>query len=240
MAEAGYPRGIDPKTGKPLRIVLGLSFTEPRDLEEFKLFAKQFGRLGIELDYEAVTYNAFVKNMNDGTFQFFSWGWYADYPDPQTFLLLLYGPESTSRGGLSNKARFQNDRYDFLYDKMITLDDEESATWTETAADGSTRDVTMSRGEVIREMLDILEYECPWIMDLHPKEYVLYHAWYHNVKPSTIIYTNHKYRDIDAELRRQGREAWNQPVTWPAWALAILLLLLGMPAVRTYIRKTRG
>jgi len=240
MIEAGYPNGIDPKTGRPLRIALGISGTDARVMEEFKMFAKQFGRLGIELVSDAVTYNAFVKKMNEGAFQLVSWGWYADYPDPQTFLLLLYGPESTSRGGLSNKARFQNDRYDLLYEKMVALNDDESASWTETGDDGSTRDVIMTRGEIIREMLGILEHECPWIMDLHPKSYILYHNWYHNVKPSTIIYTNHKYRDIDAKLRRQRREAWNRPVTWPAWVFGAALVLLIAPAVRTYIRKTRG
>jgi ABC-type transport system substrate-binding protein len=239
MAEAGYPDGIDPATGKPLKITLSLSQTNARAMEEFKMFARMFGRLGIDLKCDAVTYNAFVEKMEQGSFQFLSWGWYADYPDPQTFLLLLYGPESSEEGGGNNHARFKNARYDFLYEKMIGMTNDESAAWTETKADGSTREVTMTRYEIIREMIDIFAEECPWVIDLHPMAYVLYHEWYHNVKPTTIIYTTHKFRDIDADLRQERREKWNRPVIWPAWVFAIVLVILIAPAVRTYIRRTR-
>ncbi len=239
MAGAGYPNGIDPETRRPLRITLSTSATDARSMEEFKMHARQFGRLGIEVASDAVTYNAFVDKMRRGAFQFLSWGWYADYPDPQTFLILLYGPESTTGTGRSNKANFRNPRYDFLYDKMIGMNNDGSATWTETTSDGKTRTVTMTRGEIIREMIGIVEYESPWIVELHPMAYVLYQEWYHNVKPSTIIYNSHKYRDIDGPVRHQRREERNEPITWPAYTLAAILIILIAPAVRTYVRRTR-
>ena len=177
--------------------------------------------------------------MDRGAFQMMRWGWFADYPDPQTFLLLLYGPESAAGTGRNNKANFRNARYDFLYEKMIGMNDDESATWTETAPDGTARTVTKSRYEIIREMIGIFERECPWIINLHPHTYSLYHAWYHNLKPSTFVYTWAKYRDVDVDLRRKCREEWNGMILWPAWVFAIAIVLLIAPAVRTYIRQTR-
>ena len=209
-------------------------------MELFKLSVRQFGRLGIDLEIEAVTYNAFVQKMRRGAFQLLRWGWYADYPDPETFLLLLYGPERSAGTGRNNKANFKNDRYDFLYEKMIAIEDDESATWTETDPDGTGRTVTMSRAEIIREMIAIFEYECPWIINHYPQTYSLYHEWCRNIKPSTIIYNWHKYRDLDAGLRQERREEWNERELWPAYVLAVTLIALITPAVRTYIRRTRG
>jgi hypothetical protein len=122
---------------------------------------------------------------------------------------------------------------------MIGLNDDESTTWTETAADGTARAVTKTRYAIIREMIGIFERECPWIINLHPQNYSLYHAWYHNLKPSTFVYTWAKYRDIDTGLRRRGREAWNETTAWPAYVFAISGVLLIAPAVRTYVRRTR-
>lgn len=239
LTEAGYPGGIDPRTNRPLQIELSLPDTDPRTMELARMTTRMFGQLGIDLKLDAVTYNAFVQKMRRGAFQVLRWGWYADYPDPQTFLLLLYGPESSAGTGRNNKANFRNARFDFLYEKMATLADDESVTWTETGPDGAERVVTMSRGEIIREMIAIFEYECPWIVNHHPMSFNLFHSWYHNVKPNTVIYTGAKYRDVDAQLRRELREEWNRPVRWPAWAFVAIVAALVTPAVRTYIRRTR-
>jgi ABC-type transport system substrate-binding protein len=171
MAEAGYPNGIDPATGRPLTLTLSVPDTDARSMELFKMNARQFGQLGIEFEVDAVTYNAFVRKMRLGAFQVLRWGWYADYPDPQTFLLLLYGPERSAGSGRSNKANFADPRYDFLYEKMMVLEDDESATWIETDANGTEREVTMTRAEIVREMLAIFEHECPWIVNHHPQAF---------------------------------------------------------------------
>ena len=208
-------------------------------MELFKLAARMFGRLGIDLELDALTYNAFIQKLSRGNYQLVSWAWSADYPDPETFLMKLYGPHSSAGTGLKNRANFKHTRYDFLYEKMVTLVDDESATWTEPADDGTVYTVTMSRYEIIREMIAIFERECPWIINFHPQTYILLHSWYRNSKPSTLIYNGKKYLDIDPQLRHRKRLAWNRPVRWPAYVFGVLLILLVAPAVRTYIRRTR-
>jgi oligopeptide transport system substrate-binding protein len=42
-------------------------------------------------------YNRFQEKVREGTAQIFSWGWNADYPDPENFLFLLYGPNGKSK-----------------------------------------------------------------------------------------------------------------------------------------------
>jgi len=153
--------------------------------------------------------------------------------------MLLYGPQRTIGTGRKNRSNFKNERYDFLYEKMVSLGNDESATWTERAADGTERTVTMSRYEIIQEMLRIIAYECPWIVQFHPQSYMLVHGWYRNRKPSTLVYNDYKYQDIDPVLRRERRLAWNQPVYWPAYVFAAGFVALLAPAVRTYIRRTR-
>jgi hypothetical protein len=46
-----------------------------------------------------------------------------------------------------------------------------------------------------------------------------------------------KYVDIDPELRRASREAWNRPIVWPAWALAAAFVAIVTPGVVTFFRE---
>jgi oligopeptide transport system substrate-binding protein len=47
----------------------------------------------------ATDYNRFREKMREGTGQMFFWGWNADYPDPENFLFLLYGPNGKVEAG---------------------------------------------------------------------------------------------------------------------------------------------
>lgn len=239
MVEAGYPGGIDPRTGRPLRIVMTVSDTDARSMELFKLNQQMFGRIGVDVVVDAMTYNSFVRNVESGSFQLCRWGWFADYPDPLTFLVLLYGPESAMKSKGVNLANFDDPRYNALYDRVITMADDDVAEWTEPGPDGTPRTVRRSRLDIINEMVRIVERECPWIINHYPQMHGLYPSWYRNVKPHTVLYTWHKYRDIDAPLRAQRREAWNRMNTAPAYVLAAVLLAVLAPAVRTYWRRTR-
>jgi oligopeptide transport system substrate-binding protein len=67
---------------------------------------KQFAKLGIELVVRATDYNRFQEKMRKGTAQVFMWGWNADYPDPENFFFLLYGPNRKVDGG-ENAANYK-------------------------------------------------------------------------------------------------------------------------------------
>lgn len=62
MAEAGYPHGIDPKTGKHL--ILNYDVTTsggPEDKSLFDWMRKQFAKIGIDLNVRATLYNRFQE-----------------------------------------------------------------------------------------------------------------------------------------------------------------------------------
>jgi oligopeptide transport system substrate-binding protein len=93
-----------------------------------------------------------------------------------------------------------------------------------------------ARQAVIDRMLEILRHDAPWVFGFHPKQFVLYHQWYHNAKPNLMANNTLKYRRIAPALREQKRYAWNQPVLWPLGLLFLLLLVMVVPAVIGYRR----
>jgi hypothetical protein len=57
------------------------------------------------------------------------------------------------------------------------------------------------------------------------------------VKPAGLSLPVAKYMDVDGELRAQERRAWNEPITWPAWALGGVTLVVVLPGVVTFFRE---
>ena len=99
------------------------------------------------------------------------------------------------------------------------------------------RENDTERLAMIREMLAILEAERPWIELFHPEDYALYHGWLRNVKPAGMAFPTAKYQDLDPALREKQRRAWNQPVTWPVYALLVAGIAIVLPGVRTFLRE---
>ena len=61
---------------------------------EVEWMVKQFAKIGVQLELRATDYNRFQDKADKGSLQIFWWGWFADYPDAENFLFLLYGPNS--------------------------------------------------------------------------------------------------------------------------------------------------
>ncbi len=218
LAEAGYPDGRDRETGKPLALYLDTPAGGPDDSARLSWLRKQFAKLDIQLQIRDTDYNRFQEKMRKGTAQIFQWGWNADYPDPENFLFLLYGKNSKVEHDGENAANYANPEYDQLFEKMTNMDN------------------GPERQAVIDRMTEILRHDAPWVFGFHPKEFVLYHQWYHNAKPNLMANNTLKYRRIDPVLREQKRYAWNQPVLWPIGMLLLMLVLIVVPAVIGYRR----
>ena len=222
LAEAGYPNGREEKTGKPLIIYFDTTATGPDDKSRMDWFRKQFQKLNIQLVVRGTDYNRFQDKMLKGTAQFFQWGWNADYPDPENFLFLLYGPNEKMNKNGENAANYKNPEFDRLFEKMKNMDN------------------SPQRQAVIDEMVDIARKDSPWIWGLHPKQFSLYHAWYYNAKPNLMANNTLKYRRIDPQMRAQSRDRWNHPVIWPIVLLAVIFLLGIVPAAFSYRAKIRA
>ena len=218
LAQAGYPNGLNPATGRPLQLHFDAVATGPDDRARMDWMRKQFETLGIELVIRATDANRFQDKVRNGDAQIFFWGWGADYPDPENFLFLLYGPNgSVATGGAGiNSANYANPEFDRLFEQMRNMEN------------------SPERLAIIQEMLDIVRQDAPWVFALHPRSLALYHSWYHNVWPNRLANNSVKYLSVDPELRLQKQAEWNRPVVWPLWLTGFLTLALFIWAARAY------
>jgi len=219
LAEAGYPGGVDPRTGQALKLSFDTYDTSSRGRARYLFFVDSWRSLGIDVEIVATDYNQFQEKVREGSYQLFMWGWVADYPDPENFLFLLQSAFARSVSGGPNTANFQNARFDELFHEMKDM------------SNGP------ERMAVIRAIRTILEEERPWIELFHPEDYALYHAWMRNVKPSGLSIPTAKYRDLDPVLRERWRKARNAPVRWPLYVALVLTIAVIVPGVRTYLRE---
>ncbi len=222
LAEAGYPGGRDEKTGKPLLLYLDLTASGPDDKARLDWIRKQFQKLDVQLVVRNTDYNRFQDKIRKGNAQIFHWGWNADYPDPENFLFLLYGPNARVGKDGENSANYASPEFNRLFEKMKNMDN------------------GAERQAIIDEMVEIVRRDAPWIWGFHPKQYSLNHAWYGNLKPNLMANNSLKYAKIDTRLRSEKRREWNKPVWWPLAALAAVLFAALLPAVAAYRSKERG
>ncbi|NNL64916.1 MAG: hypothetical protein HKP30_01610 [Myxococcales bacterium] len=58
-----------------------------------------------------------------------------------------------------------------------------------------------------------------------------------NVKPAGISFPVAKYVDLDPDLRERRRKAWNEPIRWPAYVLAVIGIAILIPGIFTFFRE---
>jgi oligopeptide transport system substrate-binding protein len=218
LAEAGYPDGRDINNGKPLVLYYDTSGGGPDDSARLDWIRKQFAKLDIQLQVRNTDYNRFQDKMLKGTAQIFQWGWNADYPDAENFLFLLYGRHSKVEHGGENAANYSNAEFDRLFEQMKNMEN------------------GPQRQDVIDRMVEILRHDAPWVFGLHPKQFVLFHDWYHNAKSNLMANNTLKYRRIEPALRERQREAWNKPLIWPLGVIMLILIASVIPAFIGYRR----
>ncbi|MGE5154813.1 MAG: ABC transporter substrate-binding protein [Bdellovibrio bacteriovorus] len=222
MEEAGYPGGRDQETGRALSINFEAVATGPDDRARLNWIRKQFAKLGIELVIRSTDYNRFQEKMRNGTGQVFMWGWNADYPDPENFLFLLYGPNGKVEHQGENASNYANPEFDRLFAAMKYMDD------------------GPERAAIIDRMVEIARRDAPWTWGFNPKSFSLHHQWVHNAVPNQMANNTLKYRRLDPDLRERLRAQWNPPILWPLWTLLGLGLALVLPALWLVRRRERS
>ncbi len=219
LLEAGYPNGVDAKTGEALMLYFDTPATGADDRPRMNWFRKQFQKLGINLVIRATDYNRFQEKMRLGKAQIFTWGWNADYPDPENFLFLLYGANGKVKHGGVNTANYNNPEYDRLFELMRDMEN------------------TSERYAIIQQMQAIIHLDAPWVFGLHPKIFELSHQWYKNIKPNLMANNSLKYKRIEPQLREQKRQEWNPAHWWPLIFILLLIFMLFIPAMLQYKRR---
>ena len=223
MQQAGYPNGIDTSTGKPLVLYYESIDSGPGGKSRLNWLRKQLDKINIQLVIRSTDYNRFQEKMSSGKAQLFNWGWHADYPDPENFLFLLYGPQGKVKHQGENAANYNNPEFNQLFDQMKNMPD------------------SPERLAIIEKMVAIVRHDAPWAFGFHPKKFSLEHSWYKNVKPFIMSNTGtYKYKRIDAQQREQLREQWNQPIIWPVVLILLIVVGLFIPAVKAYRQRERS
>lgn len=221
LAEAGYPGGRDAKSGQPLVLYLDTVARGPGDKAAFDWYRRQFGKLNVQLEIRTTDWNRFQEKIRKGATQLFRLGWNADYPDPENFLFLLYGPQSKVKSQGENAANYSNPEYDRLFEQMKDMPN------------------SAERQRIIDRMVEIVRRDAPWLWGIHPKQYSLVHSWLYNDKPNNMARNNIKYLRLDPQKRAALRAEWNRPVVWPLALILALLAVSAIPAVLSYRRRER-
>ena len=172
MAEAGYPDGIDPKTGRRLVLTMSIGRPSQESREAGELMAAFYEKIGVKLEFDFKTWEAFLKAVNEGRVQLFRMGWVGDYPDAQNFLQLFYS-KNMSPG--PNHANYANVAFDREY---------EAALNALTAAERNRHWAACQK--IVRE-------DCPWIFTHINKSYSLVRPTVNNYLPTDFPYGAEKY-----------------------------------------------
>ena len=167
MEKAGYPGGIDPATGRRLQLTMSIGRASQESREAGELMAAFYGKIGIKLELDFMTWNAFVKAVSEGRVQLFRMGWVGDYPDAQNFLQLFYS-KNLSPG--SNHSAYRSGEFDREYEAALE------------AGDPSERNRRWARcQEIVRE-------DSPWIFTHYNRAYSLVRSRVGNYIPSAFPY----------------------------------------------------
>ena len=131
-----------------------------------------YEKIGVKLELEFKTWNAFVTAVNEGRVQLFRMGWVGDYPDAQNFLQLFYS-KNVNPG--PNHANYVNPDFDREYDAALDArtTEERNVHWTKCQ-------------EIVRE-------DCPWIFTHVNKAFSLVRPTVKNYRPTDFPYGVEKY-----------------------------------------------
>ena len=190
---------------------------------EVEWMVKQFAKLGVQLELRATDYNRFQDKADKGSLQIFWWGWFADYPDAENFLFLLYGPNSQAltQGNGNNTANYQDPEFDKLFEELRYLDD------------------VPRKQQVVDQMVKILQRDAPWAFGYNPYAGSVHHGWVGNVKPAPLAADRLMYFKVDPEIRAAKIAEWNRPIWWPVAVIVLTLVAAIVPAFRSWRRRER-
>ena len=86
--------------------------------------------LGVDIELNIVPMAQSTDKMMTGNFQLIKLSWIADFPSPEAFIRMFYGKDVPSTVGTvsyPNLSRYQNPKFDELYDKAMNAANEEEA-----------------------------------------------------------------------------------------------------------------
>ena len=149
-----------------------------RQIDE--LWKKNMDAIGIKIVFKKDRVAELRKMARLGKIPMRYDGWYADYPDAENFMQLLYGP---NKGG-ENNARFNLPAFNELYDQARKLPD------------------SPERTRLFDKMTELVLAYAPWRLSENRFEDQLMQPWVRNYKPHPVRSQSWVYIDIDSAQRK--------------------------------------
>ena len=181
LAEAGFPGGIDPRTGEPLTLTFDQSGNDTAHRQMGELAADDWRKLGINVIPVLNSKPRFFEKLRQKRFQLFRLSWVGDYPDAENFLQLFYSGNINS----CNRTGFADSGFDRLFEKSLQMPD------------------SPQRTSLYQQMSALAISRCAWICEGYPVTGVLYHAFLENYLPCDFSFVRWKYLNIDQPLREK-------------------------------------
>ncbi|MBU4200868.1 MAG: hypothetical protein KKG09_01075 [Verrucomicrobia bacterium] len=182
LGEAGYPQGVDPKTGRRLQLTLELASADSAELRQStELLVDFMAKIGVVIKPVYNNKPTFFDKIERRQAQMFRLSWSADYPDAQNFLQLFYSPNASPG---PNRTNYSNPAFDRLYEQVRLMPD------------------SPERTARYRQMANLVIEDCPWLFTHLPLAYGLQQAWVKNVKLHDFPFGMAKYYRVDGEKRR--------------------------------------
>lgn len=159
MAEAGFPNG----QGFPA-MTLNLNSGGGRNQEVAEAMTEMLNKgLGINVTMQILEWPQHQELLETGKAPFWRLGWITDYPDPENFLNLFYGPNIPASGPSPiNSTRYANPTFDSLF--AIALGTQDDA----------------QRMALYAQAEQLAIDDAPMIMIYHDLDYRLVQPWVHN------------------------------------------------------------
>jgi oligopeptide transport system substrate-binding protein len=189
LAEAGYPEGIDSKTGRRLELSIELGSADTNTRQSMELMADMFQKIGVVMKTNYNTWPAFIERLNRRQGQMFRLAWVADYPDAENFLQLFYS-KNDSPG--PNHSNYRNAEIDRFYEQIRTMQD------------------SPERTAIYEKMANIIVEDSPWVFMYQPMSFAVKHSWVENFVPHDYPYGMDKYRRTNSEVRRKWIESYGE------------------------------
>ena len=213
LADAGYPNG----EGIP---VLSKDIID-NDINRtfFLAFQRDMAEVGIRVKANSTTWPEFLRRLNAKKAQMWGVSWGADYPDPQNFFQLFYGPNKAP--GV-NKSCYDNPEFNELYAKArVMLEGPE-------------------RTKLYRRMQEIVTDDCVWSFRCRRLNFNLIHPWLFGYRYNDMGQKYFKFCRVDAAKRKTEVARVNKPTVWPLLTFfGFGIVIIGVTLVSAR-RRTRG
>jgi peptide/nickel transport system substrate-binding protein/oligopeptide transport system substrate-binding protein len=161
--DAGYQ--YDPEKARELIRQAGAAgsrvtmyiLADPEVLDIMEVVQVYLRAVGIEAEIRQLDWSAFKQAVNHGEPDAFWLSWWADYPDPENFLLPLF--HSSSVGPAGNRTRCVDPELDRLIETAQRTVDEEK------------------RYALYRQAEDRVIHNAPWVFMWHRGDYYVVQPW---------------------------------------------------------------